>query len=118
MSPDHLYRVNIEVDCPECGALVDRFYTKDSSRRFSYVRDTQSLDHFYGFCPNAECESYIEFFRLIDGLITNFEMIYGKGLEVYAVNVSVKEESDKKSKVIDYLKDTVTHAITGKKWLA
>lgn len=52
--------VNFKCECPECGAEVSGFQTKDLECELQTV-EPQLLDHFYSSC--GRCGTWIDFYR-------------------------------------------------------
>ncbi len=55
-------RVDYETDCPQCGAIVDGFQTKDGDPYMNVVKPG-SVNNFYSKCDN--CNAWIDLNRII-----------------------------------------------------
>jgi hypothetical protein len=63
-------RVDYECPCPNCGALVRGFRTRDLCNQLDTV-DYRIAHHFYAEC---ECGAWIDFIRRAAGGIDDFDM--------------------------------------------
>ncbi len=50
--------VHFEMNCPECGAIVNGFQSKDGDCDLEFI-EPDGLDSFYSYCNS--CKSWIEF---------------------------------------------------------
>ena len=64
--------VDKQVNCPDCGAEVDGFQSKNGPCCLETLPHTE-VDNFYASCP--ECTEWIEFFKVEDtGIIPGYEL--------------------------------------------
>lgn len=56
--------VEYQCPCPKCGEIVEGFQTKDGDDLVLATLKPADVDHFYTFCDNPDCGTWIDFHRI------------------------------------------------------
>jgi len=82
--------VNVEINCPKCGAAVDDFQSKDGACDLVLI-EPDAVDHFYSGCPR--CGGWISFNRSYKPIESRVEPYSRREVERLGFVMEFKEKS-------------------------